>query len=135
MSDIETRLSTVETELAALKAAFNAKPAPAVAQEVSVERPKYDFEIKVGRDKGKKPSELSSRALDSLAAWMDKAAANPLPGKEQYAESNRKAAGNYRRWAAYKRAVETGLVTEEPLAKDPDWVTDHGDAYEPEEAF
>lgn len=112
MSDIESRVSVIEAELLTIKAKLAARPAS--TGETSTERPKYDFEIKIGRDKGKKPSELSSRSLDSLAAFMDKCAESPQPGKEQYIESNRKAAGNYRRWASYKRAVETGLVKEEP---------------------
>jgi hypothetical protein len=117
MSTIEERVAALEVDVAALKAAKAAAP----SGEVSTEKPRYDFEIKIGRDKGKKPSELSSKQLDSLAAFMDKCAANPQPGKEQYVDSNKKAAANYRRWAAYKRAVEQGLVTEQPaLAYEPD---------------
>lgn len=80
------------------KEVISALPAPP-------EAPDKDFPIRFGKQKGRKPSELTVKELDGLAWFKQKCVAEAPADKDpKYVEYDKRDAEHYKAWAAFKRA-------------------------------
>ena len=102
--NLEERVAKLEAEVAAIKS--NAAP-----------QPDKDFPIRVGKFKGRKPSELTVKELEGQAWFKEKLvkedAAKPDGERKdpKYVEYDKRDAENFRAWAAFKKAG--GIVAAE----------------------
>jgi hypothetical protein len=106
-------MGKLDAVLLALKGGAHAPSAagtaagPKVASDAELDGPKGDpvagytsFDWKGESFKGKRFSECSTEFLLQHAAYLEWKAANPKPGKEQYATGDRLDAARARGWAA-----------------------------------
>jgi hypothetical protein len=122
MSDFESRLAALETKVASLLS--SAAPMP-----------EKDFPIRVGKFKGRKPSELTVKELEGQAWFKEKLvkedAAKPEGERKdpKYVEYDRRDAECFRAWSAFKKAG--GLAPQADYTTKPSAdFSSHGDAFE-----